>query len=62
MVLNNRRYIHLNEYCAYEECFLSCLISELESKKAHAFCMGFFRFGGESGIRTPDLRIMIPSL
>jgi hypothetical protein len=23
---------------------------------------GFFATGGESGIRTPDLRIMIPSL
>lgn len=31
-------------------------------QKAHALAWAFCVIGGESGIRTPDLRIMIPSL
>jgi hypothetical protein len=34
-----------------------------ENKKAQlVWKLGFLYFGGESGTRTPDLRIMIPSL
>ena len=31
-------------------------------EKTRQFSLKGFLFGGESGIRTPDLRIMIPSL
>ena len=31
-------------------------------QKAHANAWAFRLFGGESGTRTPDLRIMIPSI
>ena len=34
---------------------------KLEMKKPHPK-MWFLKFGGESGIRTPDTRIMIPLL
>ncbi|WP_186223153.1 hypothetical protein [Burkholderia gladioli] len=32
-----------------------------KEKARITFAMRAFEFGGESGIRTPDLRIMIPS-
>ena len=32
------------------------------NEKTPQFSLRGFLFGGESGIRTPDLRIMIPSL
>jgi hypothetical protein len=41
-------------------CFL-IPVAEIE-KAAVSFETAAFAFGGESGIRTPDLRIMIPSL
>jgi hypothetical protein len=37
-------------------------ISFAEQKKAAHIAVSRFKSGGESGIRTPDLRIMIPSL
>jgi hypothetical protein len=45
-----------------EEGFVSKPFMCAEMKKTPQLSLRGFLFGGESGIRTPDLRIMIPSL
>ena len=44
------------------ECFTTHFLLQTSKKEKAPTGQGFLYFGGESGIRTPDLRIMIPSL